>query len=149
MDKSLRDLLFGMPWTFPVFFVCLWCGISYLIAWMSGWQELARRFASESEPYGDTLSAGPWFIVVYLRYWTKYGGVVRMRAAAGGLYLSAIFLFRLGHPPLRIPWNEIRVGRTRYCMQNYVELTLGSEERIPLRIREGTARMLGLLERMK
>jgi hypothetical protein len=59
-----------------------------------------------------------------------------------------LFFFRLGHPPLRIPWNEIQFGRTKYFWMSFIVLTLGNEEFIPMRISEGMARKLGILERL-
>ena len=65
-----------------------------------------------------------------MRFWSHYGGVVRVTAASDALYLSVVFLFRIGHPPLRIPWNEINFGRTKFFLRTYVVLTLGNEEMI-------------------
>ncbi|HEV2215051.1 MAG TPA: hypothetical protein VGR64_07155, partial [Terracidiphilus sp.] len=53
--------------------------------------------------------------------------------------------FRPGHPPLRIPWNEIQFSRTQRFFRDYVVLTLGASEQIPLRISTGLAGRLGLL----
>jgi hypothetical protein len=71
-----------------------------------------------------------------------------MTAANDALYLSVFFLLRVGHPPLRIPWSEIKITRTKYFWQKFIVLTLGNEERIPMRISERMANKLGLLERL-
>jgi hypothetical protein len=71
-----------------------------------------------------------------------------MRAAEDGLYLSVIFFLRIGHPPLRIPWNEIQFSRTKYFWRRYVVLTLGDEEKIPMRISQRMAAKLGILDRV-
>jgi hypothetical protein len=39
------------------------------------------------------------------------------------------------HPPLLIPWAEIKVRRSKGWFFEYVIFTLGSELAIPLRIR--------------
>jgi len=83
-----------------------------------------------------------------MRFWSHYGGVVRVTAASDALYLSVVFLFRIGHPPLRIPWNEINFGRTKFFLRTYVVLTLGNEEMIPMRISQRMARNLGILDRV-
>ena len=147
MQDSLNHLL-ATPVGFAVFFIALWCSICYLISFMSGWLTLARRFRSESDPFGDTRNAGPYFYTVYLRYWTHYSSVIRLTAAEDALYLSVLLIFRIGHPPLRIPWKEITFSRTRRFWFRYVVLTLGEQERIPVRIPERMARKLGILERM-
>ena len=37
---------------------------------------------------------------------TNYNNVLTIGANREGLYLSVLFIFRLGHPPLFIPWTE-------------------------------------------
>jgi hypothetical protein len=74
--------------------------------------------------------------------------VVRLVAAGDALYASVLFPFRIGHPPLRIPWNEIKLGRTKCFWRTYIVLTLGSEEMIPMRISQRMARNLGILDRI-
>jgi hypothetical protein len=133
---------------FLVFFFAVWVLSCQLISRASGWHSLARRFSQQSEPYGETRSAGPWFYGVYARYWIHYNSVVRITASDSALYLSMLFPFRAGHPPLCIPWQEIEVSRTRYFLRRYVVLMLGTEERIPLRITERMAGKLGILERI-
>jgi len=126
----------------------MWCLVCLAISLLSGWSSLSRRFKQEAEPYGETHSVGPFFYTVYTRFWSHYGSVIRMTAAEDALYLSALFLFRIGHPPLRIPWNEIKLSRTRRLWLRYVVLTLGNQERIPVRISERMARNLGILDRI-
>ena len=131
---------------FAVLFVPLWCASSLWVSWVSGWRMLARRFKYQSEPYRDIESTGS-FISVYMRFWSYYGGLVLSTAADDALYVSMMFLFRIGHPPLRIPWDEIRLGRTKFFFRTFIVLTLGNEEKVPMRILLRTARNLGILER--
>jgi hypothetical protein len=130
-----------------VSFAVFYC-VSFLSSVLSGWHTLSKRFRAESEPYGATKSAGPFPYTVYTRYWSHYSFIIRMTATEDALYLSVLFLLRLGHPPLRIPWNEIQVSRTTYFRQPMILLTLGERERIPMRISERMAGKLGILERI-
>ena len=124
------------------------CFICFLISFISGWYKLSERFRAQSEPYGQTRSVGPFFYTVYMRFWGHYSSIIRMTAADDALYLSVFFPFRIGHPPLCIPWKEIQLGRTKFMWRRYVVLTLGNQERIPMRISERMARNLGILERI-
>jgi hypothetical protein len=124
------------------------CSVCFLISFVSGWFTLSRRFRKQAEPYGETRRAGPFFYEVNLRFWTRYSSVIRMTAAADALYLSVLFPFRIGHPPLCIPWKEIKFGKTKFLWRRYVILTLGEEERIPMRISERMADKLGILDRL-
>jgi hypothetical protein len=135
----LLFLLLGVAW---MGFIC------YLIGICSGWRKLAKRFSSDAEPYGTTQCAGPLFYSVQMRYRTNYSNAVRLTAADEALYLSVSLLFRVGHPALRIPWSEIQFGRAKLLWRRFVVLTLGAEERIPLRISERMARKLGIFERI-
>lgn len=136
------------PYAYFAFFVILWCFISLIISFVSGWHALSNCFRSQTEPYGQTRTAGPFFYGVQMRFRTNYGNVIRLTAAEDALYLSILFLFRIGHPPLCIPWKEIQFSRTKFLWLRYVVLTLGEQERIPLRITERMARKLGILERL-
>lgn len=129
--------------------VVVWlCFICFLISLFSGWHSLSKHFRAQSEPYGQTRSAGPLFYTVYMRFWGHYSSIIRMTAADDALYLSVLLPFRPGHPPLCIPWNEITFGKNKFLWKSYVVLTLGNAERIPLRISERMARNLGILERL-
>jgi hypothetical protein len=123
------------------------CAVSFLVSFMTGWFALGRRFKRQSDPYGETKTAGPFFYTVYMRLWSHYSSVIRLTAAGDALYVSILFPFRIGHPPLRIPWDEIRFGRTKFFFRTYIVLTLGNEEKIPMRISLRMARNLGILDR--
>lgn len=133
---------------YAVFFVAVWCVALSLISVMTGWHALSKRFKKQSEPYGDSKTAGPFFYSVYMRFWGHYSSVIRMTAAGDALYISVMFPFRIGHPPLRVPWDEIRMRRTKFLWRRLVLLTLGDQEQIPMRISERMARNLGILDRV-
>ena len=142
---SSQPLSIALP-GFLAFFVALWCLVSAIVSVLGGWRALTTRFRAQSEPAGPMQTAGPFLYTVYLRNWTHYNSVVRVTAAQDALYLSVLVLFRFAHPPLRIPWEEITVGSTRFFWRDYVVLTLGREEQVPMRISMRMARNLGLLQ---
>ena len=130
----------------PTVIVSIFCSVCYLSSVLTGWHTLSKRFRAESEPYGATRSAGPFPYTVYTRYWSHYSFIIRMTAAEDALYLSVLLILRIGHPPLRIPWNEIQLSKTTYFMRPLILLTLGEQERIPMRISERMAGKLGIVE---
>ena len=129
--------------------IACWCTIPFLISLASGWFSLSRRFKRQSEPYGETKTAGPLFYTIYMRGWIHYHGGVRLTAASDALYASVLFLLRVGHPPLRIPWSEIQFGRAKFFFRTYVVLNLGNHEKIPMRISNRMAAKLGILDRVQ
>jgi len=145
-----NPIILPIPWwpSVIVLFTTAWCLVCFLISRFGGWWSLSKRFRAPTEPYGDTRTAGPFFYVVYMRWLTHYSCVIRMAAAEDALYLSVLFPFRPGHPPLRIPWSEIEIAMTTRWWVPYVVLTLGREERIWMRISPRMARKLGILDRV-
>jgi hypothetical protein len=148
LQANTSNSFLNSPYGFAIYFVTLWCFVSYLISFLSGWFTLSMHFKKDSEPYGETKTAGPFFYAVYFRLMTHYSSVVRIIAAEDAFYLSVLILFRIGHPPLRIPWDEIQFSRKKLFWRKYVVLTLGREEKIPMRISERMARKLGIMERV-
>lgn len=82
-----------------------------------------------------------------MRLWGHYSSAIRLTAASDALYASVLLPFRIGHPPLRIPWDEIQFGRTKFLFWTFAVLTLGREEKVPMRISLRMARNLGILDR--
>jgi hypothetical protein len=70
-----------------------------------------------------------------MRRLANYNRVLTIGVNPQGLYLATMFLFRFMHPPLLVPWSEIKVQRSKGWMFEYVTLTLGHELAIPLRVR--------------
>jgi hypothetical protein len=59
-----------------------------------------------------------------------------------------LFLFRVGHPLLCIPWTEIKIAETKFLWWRFTHLTLGNEEKISMGISTRMARKLGIQERL-
>ncbi len=144
MQAASVSSLLATPFGIAIFIAILWCAVCFLVSFMTGWFSLGRRFKRQSDPYGETRTAGPFFYGVYMRFWGHYSSVIRLTASADALYASVLFPLRPGHPPLRLPWNEIQIGKAKFLWRSYVLLTLGNQERIPMRISERMARNLGI-----
>ncbi len=71
-----------------------------------------------------------------MRWLANYNNVLTIGVSPQGLYLASMFLFRFMHPPLLVPWSEIKVRRKKGWVFEYVIFTMGHELGIPLRIRE-------------
>jgi hypothetical protein len=119
------------PSLFILFLPVFWCLITFLIGALSGWLTLARKFRAENDFDGEKFH----FCSAYMRFFSHYGNVLTFGADLSGLYLSIFPMFRAGHPPLLIPWSEIKVirGETGFLLKRR-KLLLGREESIPLSI---------------
>jgi hypothetical protein len=146
--QDSASVFLSTPYGIAIFFVAFWCLICFLISILGGWHLLSGRFCAQTAPYGETKSAGPLFYGVKMRFRVNYGNVIRLTATEDALYISILFFFRIGHPPLRIPWTEIKMAETKFLWRRYVFLMLGNEEKIRMRISARMARNLGILGRI-
>jgi hypothetical protein len=124
---------------FPIYLAALWTLISYAVSWIGGWSVLAKQFRTD-ENFADRMCR--WFYAT-MRWGTHYNGALKAGANVVGLYIAPVLLFRIAHPPLFIPWSEIKVGPSRWFdFYLGITLTLGREEQIPFRISQRVARKL-------
>ncbi len=93
---------------YPFFFAGMWCLVCWLISRIGGWSRLAARFPAKDRPSGTRFGMQAGRVGH-----AKYGGCLTLHTSADGLYLSVWPLFRIGHPPLFIPWNAIRNASIR------------------------------------
>lgn len=104
-----------------VLFPLLWCGVSFLLAHLSGWSRLAARFRTADEPKGRPLFMQPGRIGM-----VRYTRCLTLHLAEGGMYLAVFPLCRPGHPRLFIPWAEFNnLRQTRSMFFDCVEATIG------------------------
>src|ERR1700680_247197 len=121
---------------FPIFLVAFWCTISFLNGRIGGWAALANRFRLTFPFPGQTWS----WKSARMRWGANYNQCLTIGADPTGLFLSVLFFYRVGHPPLFLPWSEISIPRRRRILFfKYVEFRLGREEQIPFLIRENLA----------
>ena len=115
---------------FALYFIGLWVLVSTFISLIGGWFSLAKLYRTRVPFEGVKFRL--W--TCQMRWRTHYSNVITTGANQEGLYLTTMFLFRFKHPPLFIPWTEIRVQRTKGWLFEYVTFALGRELAIPLRI---------------
>jgi len=101
------EWLLNIPDQYQVFLVLLLIPValllmSYLLSFVSGWHWLAKKYRVNEEPHGESF--------IWLDAWvdnTPYRGMLNIHLTPKGMFVSVIFLFRLSHPTLFIPWNDI------------------------------------------
>lgn len=100
---------------FPLVFGAGWIAICAVLAVVSGWRDLAQKYSARQPPEGEKFR----FRNANMRYTASYNGCVTFTANAHGLGMSVLFLFRIGHPPLFIPWFRIEISEERrYFMRS-------------------------------
>ncbi|HEY1380157.1 MAG TPA: hypothetical protein VGF55_25370 [Gemmataceae bacterium] len=92
----------------PALFAVLWCGVLLLIGRMGGWSRLAAAYRHDGrfDGYRTRFASGE-LRGPLLGLPCNYGGCLTLGSNPDGLYLAVLPLFRPGHPPLFIPWQDV------------------------------------------
>ena len=98
-----------IPLAFLFGFPILWCGVCLALSCMGGWARLAKVYRDDARTGGD---------VYYMRSGrigtVNYNSCLTLRVSEAGLRLSVLLPFRVGHPPILIPWADFhRVAEKR------------------------------------
>jgi hypothetical protein len=102
-----------------------------LIAWWSGWRTLAARFRHQ---FNESVRISGWYSA-RMRWGCHYNNALKVGVNSEGLSLATMVILPQ-HPPLQIPWSEIRVmRRTKVFWWTLIYLELG-QERIQFAIYE-------------
>lgn len=114
---------------FPVFFVCLWCAVCYLLAFISGWRRLAEHYAATAAPAGTRfLFRGGKMGAI------RYNGCVHFAATPEGLFIWLFWPFRLGSPRLLVPWRDITPSTEKTWMLDYAMLSFARAPGVRMRL---------------
>jgi hypothetical protein len=107
------------PQIFFVFFVSVWLLVGLFLAQMSGWAQLARYYRPETVFEGERRR----FRSSKMRWLTHYHNCLTAGADTKGLHLAVLFLFRVGHPPLFVPWHDVMVRQGKKLFWPWTEFT--------------------------
>ena len=124
---------------FPIFFTALWIGITYLMSLIGGWGRVAERYpAGDSPPEGAILKK-----VTGMFGMARYRGVLTVVTTDEGLHIDIRKVFRVGHPPLFIPFSAIQGARRQTLFfWEYVAFDVGEPAlagvRLPSKVFAGT-----------
>jgi len=120
------------PFSVPAYillFIILWICVCKLISATGGWRILARDYRANSLFDGQKL----WLKSATMRRWTNYNNCVNIGANKYGLYLSVLPLFRVGHPPLFIPWADISTeAASRRLLPDVVKFSFAKQPEVPV-----------------
>ena len=87
-----------------LFFVALWYGIIYFASNAGGWTRIADKY-----PGPENFSHGRFFTKETGRFGkARYKHTLDVQVAPQGLYITSILPPQKTHPPLLIPWSEIK-----------------------------------------
>lgn len=105
---------------FPIFFIGMWILVTFVIAKM-GWAALVENYQ-----FDDTFTGEKIGLISASINSANYKNSLILKYNDEGIYLKPIFLFRLFHKPVLIPWKEIKDIRDKKILFITIkELTVG------------------------
>ena len=106
---------------FVLGFPLLWTGVVFLLSRVGGWARLAERFGADGPGEGQAFN----WSTAYFRLTCSYRHCLTVTLSELGIHLVPIFVFRIGHKPLFIPWSAIaELQRRRILFYSSVKLNL-------------------------
>jgi hypothetical protein len=126
------NLHFSNPFFFLLYFAGLWIFICFVISFIRGWYDLSRVYAAERPFQGQSWT----FQNAALRFSVGYHNILTVGANDEGLYLSIFSAFRVGHPPLLIPWRDISIRPGKYLWVQVYNFDFRQVPSVRLRLRE-------------
>jgi hypothetical protein len=129
-DRGSRMNFNDPRYIFP-FFLMVWIGAGVVVAKISGWGELSRCYRS-----GSPFDGRRWrFRNGRMRLAMGYNNCLAIGSSPQGLYLAVLFIFRVGHPPLFVPWQDISVKMGKTLWWRWTEFRFRQAPRVHLKIK--------------
>ncbi|HUN89774.1 MAG TPA: hypothetical protein VMU28_13330 [Terriglobales bacterium] len=128
------------PWWFIFLaFFGTWFFVMFFISRVGGWSRLAESYRTEQPFLGNLIR----FQAAQLRNRTNYNGCMNFGGDPAGLYMVPMVPFRMFHPPLLIPWEEITTRPVKlWRFWNFIELRFQRSPEIPVKIKQALAEKL-------
>lgn len=87
-------------------FLATWISLLWGISFLGGWSKLARHYRARGP-----IPSGLAWQTVQLDRGISFRGTLNVAADERGLYLTVWPIYRAFHPPLMIPWEDLRTQR--------------------------------------
>ena len=126
------------PLEFAAFFAAMWVVMALLLSFVGGWMALARNYR-----LSDTFVGKKWYLCsASFRRFVSYGGVLTIGANGQGLYLAVWVPLLVAHPPLLVPWHDVRRAKPGLFSIFNDPLELGGESPVRVSISKRLVRKL-------
>ena len=99
---------------FVALFVATWIFTGFVVSLTGGWRNLGQRYRTDALPPGNARR----FQSGRMRASMHYNNALTIGSDGRGLFVAMPAMFRIGHPPLLIPWSEIEAQSTRRLFGN-------------------------------
>lgn len=131
--SQMHDALF-LSIVIPLALIIGFPAFGFGLAAFSGWRVLARHYAASERFNGKRF----WFRSAQFGP-VGYGSCVMPGANADGIYLAVLFPFRIGHPPLLVPWQDVSCSKAHSFIVSRAELRFSKAPEVSIVISQGLA----------
>lgn len=128
----------GKATQFLIAFTTLWILMCFALSMWGGWSQLTNWYSGTP----SKVEAKWRFESASMRHMAAYPGCLKFSVGREGLGVSILFLFRVGHPPLLIPWTDITAHAPESQIIKKVRLEFAKEPNVPLTISLKLARRI-------
>lgn len=91
-----------LPYLFPFFFIGIFVFVLFFLS-KKGWSQLANEYRFDNSFEGERVG-----IISAAINGVNYNNCLLLKYNDEGFYLRPVFIFRLFHKPLFIPWKVIK-----------------------------------------
>ena len=118
------------PFFWTIFFLAFWLVLNFIVSQLTGWARIAAHYRNPGR-----FPEKVWrYQTITTRWGLGYKGGTTVGADAMGVYFSFGFLFRFGHPPVFVPWGDIKITEKQVTRSKVLELRFRKTEDLPVRI---------------
>ncbi|MGA2431726.1 MAG: hypothetical protein ABSH13_24745 [Candidatus Acidiferrum sp.] len=111
-------------------FVGVWIFVCYLTGVLGGWHDLARTYR-----HPETFDGKQWrFQSGQMRLLLGMNNALTVGVNSHGLYLAVFVPFRVGYPPLLVPWGDLSVCTGKFLFWKYFEFRFRQAPHVYLRL---------------
>lgn len=133
-----QNWLLHHPLYFGLVFIVGWLSVSLYFSVITGWRTLAEKYLAKEKPKSKLIQG----VSVSWGSSALAGNIYTFASIEKGLYLSVLFPFRFGHPPVLVPWRDVKARRVQKLLSKKVEFSIGGDLCRPFTISERVAEIL-------
>ena len=128
---------------FPFLFAGMFVLVIYVLS-RRGWSDLVSKYQ-----YMDVFTGERVGIISASINGVNYSKCLLLQYNSHGIYLKPVFIFRLFHPPVVIPWKEIKAVRDKKMLFVTVkELVVGDPAVAIIQMKPATVEKLAPLKKI-
>jgi hypothetical protein len=122
-----------LPYLFPLFFISMFVFVLFILS-KKGWSDLANEYQFEDFFEGERVG-----VISAAVNGVNYNNCLLLKYNGEGFYLRPVFIFRLFHKPLFIPWKAIKDIRDKKMLfVQQKELVIGDPTIAIMQMRKPT-----------